>query len=40
MTIRRAQCKLLLVPPIELFAYRIHVDLRRQASALCMAFKG
>ena len=40
MTIRMEQCKLLYVPPTELLACRIHVDLRRTASALCMAFPG
>ena len=40
MTIRMAQCKLLSMPSTELLASRIHVDLRRTASALCMAFTG
>jgi hypothetical protein len=38
LTIRMEQCKLLSVPPTELLAGRIHVDLRRTASALCMGF--
>ena len=40
MTIRMVRCKLLSVPPTELLACRIHVDLRRTASALCTAFTG